>query len=272
MVHDSATPSDAGATPPQVFTDEPGPTGTVVVRTATPDDTKRVGAALARFLRPGDTVLLGGELGAGKTTLTQGLAAALGVGEPVTSPTFVLVHSYKTAAGWELLHADVWRLEHLQEVIDLALPELLEDGAAAVIEWGDIAAPALAPDWLHVAITYDSGTSDSGTYDPGPDDSAATAEQRTNSAPTPAHGRRLQFRAFGPSWQGRLAELSLAWAGQNSTSGLPTDGARSSKAATAKTATAETATAETATAETATAETATAKTPRTAKTPTDQPH
>ena len=144
-MHDSATPSDAGATPPQVFTDEPGPTGTVVVRTATPDDTKHVGAALARFLRPGDTVLLGGELGAGKTTLTQGLAAALGVGEPVTSPTFVLVHSYKTAAGWELLHADVWRLEHLQEVIDLALPELLEDGAAAVIEWGDIAAARPGP-------------------------------------------------------------------------------------------------------------------------------
>ena len=93
-------------------------------------------------------MLLGGELGAGKTTFTQGLAAELGVAEPVTSPTFVLVHSYKTAAGWDLLHADVWRLEHLQEVIDLALPELLEDGAAAVIEWGEIAAPALAPDWF----------------------------------------------------------------------------------------------------------------------------
>jgi tRNA threonylcarbamoyladenosine biosynthesis protein TsaE len=229
MVQDSGTPSDAGAMPAQVFTDEPSPTGAVVVHTATPEDTKRVGAALARFLRPGDTVLLGGELGAGKTTLTQGLAAALGVGEPVTSPTFVLVHSYKTAAGWELLHADVWRLEHLQEVIDLALPELLEDGAAAVVEWGDIAAPALAPDWLHVAITYD----------PGPDDSAATAEQRTNSGPTPAHGRRLQFRAFGPSWHNRLAKLSVAWAGQNSAAGLPTGGARSSKAPAAKTAAAK---------------------------------
>ena len=73
----------------------------------------------------------------------------------MTSPTFVLVHSYRTAAGWDLLHADVWRLEHLHEVIDLALPELLEDGAAAVVEWGEIAAPALAPDWLHVAISYD---------------------------------------------------------------------------------------------------------------------
>jgi tRNA threonylcarbamoyladenosine biosynthesis protein TsaE len=247
MVEDSGTPGDAGAPPSLVSTDEPGPPGTVVVRTATPDGTKRVGAVLARFLRPGDTVLLGGELGAGKTTLTQGLAAALGVGEAVTSPTFVLVHSYKTAAGWGLLHADVWRLQHLQEVIDLALPELLEDGAAAVIEWGDIAAPALAPDWLHVAITYDSGAHGSGaygagTYDPGPDDSAVLAERRTNSVPAPAERRRLQFRAFGPSWQSRLAELSVAWAALNSTAGLITDGARPSRTPTAKTSTAKTGT------------------------------
>ncbi len=62
---------------------------------------KALGAVLAGLLRPGDTVLLGGDLGAGKTTFVQGLAAALGVGEPVTSPTFVLVHSYRTAAGWD---------------------------------------------------------------------------------------------------------------------------------------------------------------------------
>ena len=61
------------------------------------DGPSRVGAALSRLLRSGDTVLLGGELGAGKTTFTQGLAAALGVDGPVTSPTFVLVHSYRTA-------------------------------------------------------------------------------------------------------------------------------------------------------------------------------
>ena len=100
-------------------------------------------------------MLLGGDLGAGKTTFVQGLAAALGVDEPVTSPTFVLVHSYRTAAGLGLLHADVWRLEQLQEVIDLALPELVEDGGAAVVEWGEMAAPALAPDCLHVAIDFE---------------------------------------------------------------------------------------------------------------------
>jgi tRNA threonylcarbamoyladenosine biosynthesis protein TsaE len=152
---------------------------------------KRLGGVLASLLRPGDTVLLGGDLGAGKTTFTQGLAAGLGVSGPVTSPTFVLLHSYRTRAGWDLLHADVWRLEQLQEVIDLAIPELLEEGAAAVVEWGERAAPALAPDYLHVAIDFAPG-------DPGPDGAANGANGT----------RRVVFTALGPSWQGRMAELS----------------------------------------------------------------
>jgi tRNA threonylcarbamoyladenosine biosynthesis protein TsaE len=153
----------------------------------------RLGGVLASLLRPGDTVLLGGDLGAGKTTFTQGLAAGLGVSGPVTSPTFVLLHSYRTRAGWDLLHADVWRLEQLQEVIDLAIPELLEEGAAAVVEWGEMAAPALAPDYLHVAIDFAPG-------DPGPDGAANGANGT----------RRVVFTALGPSWQGRMAELSGA--------------------------------------------------------------
>jgi len=151
---------------------------------------KRVGAALAELLRPGDTVLLGGELGAGKTTFTQGLAAALGVAGPVTSPTFVLLHSYPTSAGWDLLHADVWRLEQLQEVIDLAIPELLEEGAVAVVEWGELAAPALAPDYLHLAIDFDPGADEGGA----------------------GGARRLVFSAVGPSWLERIAELATALA------------------------------------------------------------
>jgi tRNA threonylcarbamoyladenosine biosynthesis protein TsaE len=161
-------------------------------------DMKRVGAALAALLRPGDTVLLGGDLGAGKTTFTQGLAGALGVAGPVTSPTFVLLHSYRTSAGWDLLHADVWRLEQLQEVIDLAIPELLEEGAAAVVEWGELAAPALAADYLHVAIDFEPGGPDGGTS-AGPDGWADSA-------------RRLVFTAVGPSWLARMAELSAVLA------------------------------------------------------------
>ena len=73
----------------------------VVALAPGPADMSHLGAVLAPLLQPGDTVLLGGELGAGKTTFTKGLAAALGVAEPVTSPTFVLVRSYRTRAGWD---------------------------------------------------------------------------------------------------------------------------------------------------------------------------
>jgi tRNA threonylcarbamoyladenosine biosynthesis protein TsaE len=180
--------------------EHPAPSAALLALAPGPLDMKRLGAALAALLRPGDTVLLGGDLGAGKTTFTQGLAAALGVSGPVTSPTFVLLHSYRTRAGWDLLHADVWRLEQLQEVIDLAIPELLEEGAAAVIEWGELAAPALAPDYLHVAVDFEPGDLDPGDFEAG------GAENGANGA------RRLVFSAFGPSWRGRMAELSTALA------------------------------------------------------------
>jgi tRNA threonylcarbamoyladenosine biosynthesis protein TsaE len=207
MTQDAGSPNTHGAVQQRSAGDQRGQEGTFVVHAASPDDMKRVGAQLAHFLRPGDTVLLGGELGAGKTTLTQGLAAALGVGEPVTSPTFVLVHIYKTAAGWDLVHADVWRLEHLHEVIDLALPELLEDGAAAVVEWGEMAAPALSPDWLQVSIDYEAGPAGSGPV------TATTSLAGGGTGAVENGGRRLVFRAAGSSWQGRLAELSKAWPG-----------------------------------------------------------
>jgi len=160
-----------------------------------PEDTERFGAALAPLLRPGDSVLLSGDLGTGKTTLVRGLAKALGVEGPVTSPTFVLVHSYPTKAGFALLHADVWRLEQLQEVIDLALPELLEEGAAAVIEWGERAAPALPADHLHVDIAF----GEAGTEEPA----------------TPQGTRRLTIYPGGPSWEKRWPEL-VASAAANS--------------------------------------------------------
>jgi tRNA threonylcarbamoyladenosine biosynthesis protein TsaE len=191
------------------------PGGTLVAHASSPDEMKKIGAALARFVRPGDIILLGGELGAGKTTLTQGLAAELGVSGPVTSPTFVLVHSYKTASGWDLLHADVWRLEHLSEVIDLALPELLEDGAAAVVEWGEMAAPALTPDWLQVSIGYDH---DPGPAGPGPSTSGTSSPvQGPNVEAAPAGRRRLLFQSRGPSWGDRMMELSATLAGLSET-------------------------------------------------------
>lgn len=115
-----------------------------------PDATAAVAAGIARTLLPGDVLLLDGDLGAGKTTFAQGLARAMGVGEPVTSPTFTLIRSYPTAFGVELIHADVYRLDTLAEIVALGLPEMLEEGAVAVIEWGEKAAPALGTEHLDI--------------------------------------------------------------------------------------------------------------------------
>lgn len=117
--------------------------------------TQDLAGRLAAVLEPGDLILLEGDLGAGKTTFTQGLARALGVGEAVTSPTFVLMNIYTTAAGFDLVHVDVYRLDRLSEVVDLALPEMLEDGSVVAVEWGERAAAALPGDHLRVRLQAD---------------------------------------------------------------------------------------------------------------------
>lgn len=100
------------------------------------DDTAAIARALSGFLRIGDVVVLAGEMGAGKTAFAQAVCDALGVDEPVTSPTFNLVHSY---AGRDLIvhHADLYRLSHTDEIEDLALDELARSGAV-LVEWGDV--------------------------------------------------------------------------------------------------------------------------------------
>jgi tRNA threonylcarbamoyladenosine biosynthesis protein TsaE len=131
----------------------------VRLQTHSAHDTQELGAALARDLRPGDVVLLAGDLGAGKTTLAQGMAAGLGVDDHVTSPTFTLVRSYPCAnpSVATFLHADLYRLDHLGEVVDLALGELVEDDAVAVVEWGDVAEPVLGRDALSVCLEAGPG-------------------------------------------------------------------------------------------------------------------
>jgi tRNA threonylcarbamoyl adenosine modification protein YjeE len=92
-----------------------------------------LGARLAPLLRPGDLVQLDGELGAGKTTFTRGLGAALGTREPVTSPTFVLAREHPTASGVPLVHVDAYRLATAAEIEDL---DLDWQHAIVVVEWG----------------------------------------------------------------------------------------------------------------------------------------
>lgn len=125
--------------------------------TASPAETQAVAAAIATVVEAGDVILLSGDLGAGKTTFTQGFARALGVSDPVTSPTFTLLNEYH--GRFRVLHADVYRLESLQEVIDLGIGELVEEDSVALVEWGEAAAPAL-PGHLTIRIEHGEGDDD----------------------------------------------------------------------------------------------------------------
>ena len=133
-------------------------TGPLVATTTAVDDTKAVGAALAALAQPGDIVLLSGDLGSGKTAFTQGFAAGLGVTEQVVSPTFTLARDYD--GRLRLHHLDVYRLDHLQEAIDLGLAELTDDGGVTVIEWGEVVIPTIPPDYLEVRLSYGEGDDD----------------------------------------------------------------------------------------------------------------
>ncbi|CAN5324339.1 tRNA (adenosine(37)-N6)-threonylcarbamoyltransferase complex ATPase subunit type 1 TsaE [soil metagenome] len=108
----------------------------VSTRSKQPDDTRKMARALASWLVAGDVILLKGGLAAGKTLFVSALAQALGATDPVTSPTFSLVHIYPTPLG-DLIHVDAYRLETLAEFRDLGLDELAEAGVLA-IEWGGL--------------------------------------------------------------------------------------------------------------------------------------
>ena len=121
-----------------------------------PTDTemRTLGRRLAGFLRAGDLVILSGPLGAGKTTLTQGIGAGLGVRGPVTSPTFVIARVHPGPAV-PLLHADAYRLGSVLEVDDL---DLDTTNSVTVVEWGEGLAEGLADDRLEISITPDPDT------------------------------------------------------------------------------------------------------------------
>jgi tRNA threonylcarbamoyladenosine biosynthesis protein TsaE len=114
------------------------------------EETRILGASLAPMLVPGDVLSLSGDLGAGKTVFVQGLAAALGVRERVTSPTFALVHEY--GGQYRIVHMDVYRLDSWQEVFDLGFEELLDPEGIMIVEWGEALAPLLPRRHLEVDI------------------------------------------------------------------------------------------------------------------------
>ena len=122
----------------------------IEARTKSVEDTRALAAELAALAGPGDLVVLAGDLGTGKTAFAQGFARGLGVVEQVTSPAFVLVRSYE--GRLPLTHLDVYRLDHLQEAVDLGLAELVDEDAVTLIEWGDVVTPTLPADFLEVRL------------------------------------------------------------------------------------------------------------------------
>ena len=139
--------------------------------------------------------MLSGEMGAGKTAFAQGFGRALGVTEPITSPTYTLVHSYEIDAGntagetgtygrdpMMLHHADLYRLNRTAEVADLALEELAESKGIVLVEWGDVV-ESMFDDHLVVHLESD------------PDDETA---------------RLLEMSAGGPRWAARWSRLEAA--------------------------------------------------------------
>jgi tRNA threonylcarbamoyladenosine biosynthesis protein TsaE len=135
---------------------------------------RALGVRLAAQLRPGDLIVLSGPLGAGKTTLVQGIGEGLGVRGPVTSPTFVIARLHPSLRGGPaLVHADAYRLDSRLEVDDLDLDADL-DSSVTVVEWGEGLVEQLAPSYLEITISRPGPDGSAGhpTADPGAPDAA----------------------------------------------------------------------------------------------------
>lgn len=158
-------------------------------------DTHAIAGAVAALARRGDVVLLSGEMGAGKTAFAQGFGQALGITEPITSPTYTLIHSYPIN-GLTLHHADLYRLERTNEVADLALGELAEFGGIVLVEWGDVIDGAFSE---HLSIHLET-----------PVGSAAAGDGDNADEFGLDESRRLEVTAAGGAWAARWAILSAS--------------------------------------------------------------
>ncbi|WP_055482813.1 tRNA (adenosine(37)-N6)-threonylcarbamoyltransferase complex ATPase subunit type 1 TsaE [Sphaerimonospora mesophila] len=126
-------------------------------RAATAEETRELGARIATLLGPGDLVVLTGPLGAGKTTLVQGLAEGLKVRGPITSPTFVIARVHPSLSGGPaLVHVDAYRIGGALEVDDLDLDASLDE-SVTVVEWGEGLVEGLSDDRLEILIERAEG-------------------------------------------------------------------------------------------------------------------
>jgi tRNA threonylcarbamoyladenosine biosynthesis protein TsaE len=118
------------------------------------EQTRRLGVRLGEMLTSGDLICLSGDLGSGKTTLTQGIARGWGTFDAVTSPTFVLINQYRRADGLDLLHFDAFRIGDAAEAADMGLGDLLDGEAPMIIEWAERVAPLLPGERLQVKLSW----------------------------------------------------------------------------------------------------------------------
>ena len=116
------------------------------------EETWQAAAEMVELLKPGRVIALHGDLGAGKTTFVQGLAFALGLKRPVTSPTFTLSTEYQTSK-FKLVHMDLYRLTGPDDLLTIGYPEYLETGAVVAVEWPERAGDLIPPDTLHVTFS-----------------------------------------------------------------------------------------------------------------------
>ena len=110
--------------------------------TTSPAETEKVGAALSKVLSPGAVIAYGGDLGAGKTAFTRGLARGLGVADPVTSPTYTIVNEY-LGGRMPLFHFDMYRLHSSDDLWDIGWEDYLERGGVCAVEWSENVADAM---------------------------------------------------------------------------------------------------------------------------------
>ena len=175
----------------------------LLLRSSSVDDTQTIAAAIAGVARPGDVIILSGEMGAGKTAFAQGFGRALGVDEPITSPTYTLVHSYDVPKSGPLgrvtlHHADLYRLDRTEEVADLALAELAEFDGIVLVEWGEVVETTFG-EHLIVHLEHD---------DESDGDQADEVDGELDGSAD--HVRSIEIAGVGPTWASRWSRVVAA--------------------------------------------------------------
>ncbi len=122
----------------------------MVYQSQSPEETENIAFELAKSLNPGDVIAFSGDLGAGKTAFTRGLARGLGISDPITSPTFTIVNEYDSGR-LPLFHFDLYRLHSEDDLFDIGWEDYLERGGVCAVEWSENA-PGLMKDAIRVSI------------------------------------------------------------------------------------------------------------------------